>query len=262
MASSLDLDFNKGNITKIINFNNELYCFQQNNISRILFNTRTQISTTDGVPVELGNSYKVDGFVNINSLGSSNPQGIVSTPKGVYYTNNNTKNIYVFDGQQSVSLSSSLGMSSWAKKQNLDSYKLYLDNNYEDLYFINNDTCLGYSEKIKQFESFYDYEDAEIFNVLEDTLAIKNGRLYKLFDGEYNDFFGKTKDFYVTITHNENPYNDKIYDSLEFRSDTYSNENILSENSAFNTIRVYNEYQDTDDTHLDYNKYHSSNLKR
>ena len=140
--------------------------------------------------------------------------------------------------------------------------KLYLDNNYEDLYFINKDTCLGYSEKIKQFESFYDYEDAEIFNVLEDTLAIKNGRLYKLFDGEYNDFFGKTKDFYVTITHNENPYNDKIYDSLEFRSDTYSNENILSENSAFNTIRVYNEYQDTDDTHLDYNKYHSSNLKR
>ena len=274
MASSLDLDGTKGELTKLVSFKNEIFSFQPEAINHILFNSRVQIPTSDGVPIELTNAYKVDGARQLSSVGSSNPLAIKSTDRGIYYMDNITKGIYVFNGQQSESLSDKLGMSSWVKEQNIDSYKVNYDKINQDIYFINNDNCLSYSEKLGEFESFFDYNNSEIFNVKDGTYAIKSNKLYKLFEGNYNRFFEyDSKPFWVTFTHNENPFNDKIYNTLEFRSDTYNyitkdeKGNAitpywdLSNNSAFNNIIVENEYQ-LGSENLDFKRYTPSNLKR
>lgn len=274
MASSLDLDGTKGELTKLVSFKNEIFSFQPEAINHILFNSRVQIPTSDGVPIELTNAYKVDGARQLSSIGSSNPLAIKSTDRGIYYMDNITKGIYVFNGQQSESLSDKLGMSSWVKEQNIDSYKVNYDKINQDIYFINNDNCLSYSEKLGEFESFFDYNDSEIFNVKDGTYAIKSNKLYKLFEGNYNRFFTSSKPFWITFTHNENPFNDKIYNTLEFRADTYNyitkdedGNDItpyweLSNNSSFNKIKVYNKYQDTKEVSLEFNRFTPSNLKR
>lgn len=274
MASSLDLDGTKGELTKLVSFKNEIFSFQPEAINHILFNSRVQIPTSDGVPIELTNAYKVDGARQLSSIGSSNPLAITSTDRGIYYMDNITKGIYVFNGQQSDPLSDRLGMSSWVKNQNIDSYKVNYDKINQDIYFINNDNCLSYSEKLGEFESFFDYNNSEIFNVKDGTYAIKSNKLYKLFEGDYNNFFDEEQPFWVTFTHNENPFNDKIYNTLEFRADTYNyitkdekGNNIttpywdLSNNSAFNNIIVENEYQ-LGSENLDFKRYTPSNLKR
>ena len=274
MASSLDLDGTKGELTKLVSFKNEIFSFQPEAINHILFNSRVQIPTSDGVPIELTNAYKVDGARQLSSIGSSNPLAITSTDRGIYYMDNITKGIYVFNGQVSDPLSDKLGMSSWVKKKDINSYRVDYDKINQDVYF-NGDECLCYSEKLGEFESFFDYNNSEIFNVKDGTYAIKSNKLYKLFEGDYNNFFdNESKPFWVTFTHNENPFNDKIYNTLEFRADTYdyitkdeNNQAVtpywkLSNNSSLNTIKVDNEYQDTKEVSLEFNRFTPSNLKR
>ena len=273
MASSLDLDGTKGELTKLVSFKNEIFSFQPEAINHILFNSRVQIPTSDGVPIELTNAYKVDGARQLSSVGSSNPLAIKSTDRGIYYMDNITKGIYVFNGQQSESLSDKLGMSSWVKEQNIDSYKVNYDKINQDVYF-NGDECLCYSEKLGEFESFFDYTASIIFNAKDSTYAVNSTTLYKLFEGDYNNFFDEEKPFWITFTHNENPFNDKIYNTLEFRADTYEYNTKededgdiityceLSNNSSFDTIKVKNEYQDTEEVSLEFAKYIPSNLKR
>jgi hypothetical protein len=186
---------------------------------------------------------------------------------------NITKGIYMFNGQNNVSITDKLGMNSWIKKQNIDLYSTYYDKVNQDVYFSGSE-CLCYSEKLGEFESFFDYTHAKIFNAGEDTLAIAadysedsaelSYSLNKLFSGDYNSIFGINCPFWVTITHNENPFNDKIYNTLEFRSDTYALKDYRWEltNNTFDTLKVWNEYQDTYDTTLSFVRNKTSNLKR
>ncbi|MCF0113974.1 MAG: hypothetical protein HUJ56_01370 [Erysipelotrichaceae bacterium] len=59
LANALDLDGDKGEVIAIKRFMNNIFAFQERGISRIRFNDRTQISTQQGVPVELANSGKL-----------------------------------------------------------------------------------------------------------------------------------------------------------------------------------------------------------
>ena len=72
--------------------------------------------------------------------------------------------------------------------------------------------CLCFSEKINEFTSFMDYNKANFMFNLENefysvclTSASDRGQistLYKMFDGEYNDFFGETKPYYISYIAN------------------------------------------------------------
>lgn len=260
-SSVIDLNSIKGEISKLEVFNNEIFAFQEYSISHILYNSRVQIPTSDGVPIEISNSAKTEGFRQVCTVGSSNIKGIKNTPNGIYFTDNNTKSLYLFNGNNNSNLTTSFGMSSWAKLQDLNSYSINYDNVNQNVYFINDNTCLGYSERLQQFESFYSYENSYIFNVKDKTYALKNNGLYKLYVGDYNKFFDNFEDFHITFTHNENPFNDKVYNAIEFRADSYFY-NALSEDIPFNILRVNNEYQDTGNVLLNTVKNRSSNLKR
>ena len=61
LANTLDMNGEKGNVTALMSWNEYLLCFQERALNQILFNSRVQIPTTDGVPIEISNSYKVDG---------------------------------------------------------------------------------------------------------------------------------------------------------------------------------------------------------
>ena len=81
LSSIMDMDGDKGQITALRRLNNEVFCFQDQGISRILFNSRVQIPTSDGVPVEISNSYKVDGKVYLSeTIGCTNKWSIVTAP--------------------------------------------------------------------------------------------------------------------------------------------------------------------------------------
>ena len=167
-----------------------------------------QITSTEGVPIEIANSGKVNGKRYLtNNIGCTNKWSICETPNGIYFIDDITKGIFLFNGQL-TNLSDKLGFHSWVNKvsNNLkiwdpayfDNFVTYYDKVNGDVFFINKDQCLAYSEPLGQFTSFYSYEHTPYFTNLKDIgIAIntkKGDSVYKVWlhnGGDYNMFFGK-----------------------------------------------------------------------
>lgn len=259
LASTLDLDGDKGNVRALRRFNNNILAFQDRGISQILYNENMQVSSTDGVPIEIANSGKVNGKRYISDrIGCTNKWSMCETSKGIYFIDDITKGIFLFNGQLD-NLSDRLGFHSWINKTSkdisiwnpvdFDGFVTYYDKVNGDVFFISKDECLAFSEPLGQFSSFYSYEKTPYFTNLEDRGIALNvegtSTLYKPWlhnEGDYNMFFGVYQPFYTTVIANPDMPVDKIFNNLEFRSDSWDkNGNLL--NTTFDTLTVWNEYQ-------------------
>ena len=259
LASTLDLDGDKGTVRALRRFNNNIFAFQDRGISQILYNENMQISSTDGVPIEIANSGKVNGKRYISDrIGCTNKWSMCETSNGIYFIDDITKGIFLFNGQLD-NLSDRLGFHSWINRASdsidiwnpvdFDGFVTYYDKVNGDVFFISKDECLAFSEPLGQFSSFYSYEKMPYFTNLEDRGIALNvegtGTLYRPWlhnEGDYNMFFGVYQPFYTTIIANPDMPVDKIFNNLEFRSDSWNkNGNLL--NTTFDTLTVWNEYQ-------------------
>mgnify|MGYP007027537337 FL=1 len=252
MASTLDLDGNKGEVVSLNTFKNEIFAFQRMGLSNILFNSRVQIPTSDGMPIEITNGLKVSGKRYIsNTIGCANKWSIAESPSGLYFVDNETNSLYLFNGEI-TSLSDKLGFRQWINTHNVhvnwepvgyNNYRSFYDKNNNDVYFTYKDHCLCYSELINQFTSFMSYEGVPaMFNISSDFYAFKNGKMWEQFAGDYNMFFGEYKPFSITFVANAEEPNDKIFNTVEFRADSWDGDNLIS-NKTFDTLDVWNEYQ-------------------
>ena len=253
LSSMLELDGDKGEIEALRVLNNNIYCFQDKGLSNILFNSRVQIPSSDGVPIEITNGLRVDGKVYIsNTIGCNNKWSICVTPSGIYFIDNQTNGIYLFNGSSIESLSDKLGFRAWIGNYNdmgkwnpesFSNFITYYDRNNNDVYFTNGETSLVYSELLQQFTSFMNYGNTPaMFNVDDDFYAIKSGYMWKQFSGDYNMIFGEYCPYSITfIVNPDEPY-DKIFNTIEFRADSW-NGNTLLNKETFDTLDVWNEYQ-------------------
>ena len=268
MASTLDLDGTKGKVNKLLTFKDQIFAFQDKGISNILFNSRVQIPVSDGVPIEISNGMKVEGSRYISdNIGCQNKKSIVTTPSGVYFLDSESNGIYLLaDGL--TNLSTNKGFDIWTKEVSKDpSFKSFYDKNEKDVYFTTEKYCLGYSEKLGQFTSFYDYNDVEtMFNVGTGFYSIKANSvgyqsIYQHSIGKYNEFYGEIKPYHLTIISNDDPQVDKVFTNLDYRADFFDSNNNYLENESFDTLEVWNEYQEGKET-LKYSKFRPSNLKK
>lgn len=258
LASVLDLDGDKGSVNAIRRLNNNLIAFQNKGISQILYNENMQIASTEGVPIEIANSGKVSGKRYItDQIGCTNKWSICETPYGIYFVDDISKGIYVFDGKVN-NITSKLGFDSWIRKtskiglwnpRDFAGFITYYDKTNEDVLFINNNECLAYSETLGQFTSFYNYESTPYLMNLDDkalTIHKDSEGKYKVWlqnGGDYNMFYGEYKPFYTTVIVNPDITKDKIFNNIEFRADSWNKEGTLTEDT-FDTLKVWNEYQE------------------
>lgn len=253
LASILDLDGDKGDVRALRRFNNSIIAFQDKGISQVLYNENVQIASTEGVPIEIANSGKVSGKRYISDIiGCTNKWSICETPSGLYFIDDKTKGIYLFNGSIN-NISDKLGFHSWISKESKDniwnpkdfnSFITYYDKLNGDVFFINKEQCLAFSESLGQFGSFYSYENTPFFaNIKDKGVWIKDGKLWLHNEGDYNMFFGNYQPFYTTVIANPDMPMDKIFNTVEFRADSWDSEGRLL-NSTFDTLSVWNEYQE------------------
>ena len=187
-------------------------------------------------------------------IGCQNKWSIAESPQGLYFIDNNTSSIYLFNGQIK-SLSDSLGFKSWMEQNNsheiwnprdFNNFRTFYDYNNNDVYFTGKKECLTYSEKLNAFTSFMSYEYTRaMFNVGSDFYSINKGKLWKMFNGDYNSFFGETKPYNITyIVNPEEPY-DKIFDTIDFRADVLDSFDQIPQTPIcpIDIIEASNEYQ-------------------
>lgn len=261
LANVLELDGDKGEITKLTRLNNQLLAFQDRGISQILYNENTQISTTEGVPIEIANSQKVQGKrYYTDTIGCSDKWSIAQTPSGIYFIDSNEKSIYLFNGQIR-NLSTEGGFNTWAKQnipsaeekwnpETFDNLVTCYDRQNQEVLFISETTALAYSEKFGCFTSFYDYGKAPYLSNL-DAMGIwaKGNKLWEHQTGAYCKFFGENKSYSMTLIGNQEPQTDKLFTNLEFRA-TVEGEGDYDEAKdsiiatlPFDSIETWDEYQ-------------------
>ena len=274
--ASVDLDGQKGKINSIINYQNNLYVFQDKGISNLLYNPQAQITATDGTPIELANSGRVEGYRYLtDNIGCQNKYSIKNTEDGVFFIDNINKGIYLLSVGQAPSvnsLSETLGFSSWIndlvyKEQrtvNNDNFITFNDIKHKDIYFVTKDYCLGFNSTLKSFVSFYSYENTDIMiNINDNLYAINNGKIYKQFDGDYCNIYGKQKPYNITLVCNEYPTVFKTFTNIDYRQECYdNNEKLLLNDKTFNTVRAWHRFQDTDYKTLNSQKGKTSILQR
>lgn len=264
LASVFDLDGDKGKLNAIRKINNDLYCFQDNGISRLLYNSRVQVNTSDGVPIEIANSAKLqDKQYLSDSIGCQNKWAIKSTSSGIYFIDNYNGGLYKLtsNGIESISNNkmknyfSSLPIGEWSP--NNITAKIDYDDITKDLYIITKDSSLAYNEFLGEFTSFYSYNPLYIVNLQDKSLQLQTERIqdsalseditniWESYKGNYGSFYGSDKaEANVEFIANGDFDSDKVFETIELTtSDIAKINNWKADCYPFDTLEVSNEYQ-------------------
>ena len=270
LSSVLDMDGDKGEVTALRRFSNSIIAFQERGISEILFNTRTQLATTEGIPIEIANSGKVDGKRYISEkVGCINKWSIVEASTGIYFIDNVNSSISIFNGSIQ-SLSNVKGFKAWMQQNNntsiwnpaeFNNFISFYDRANDDIYFINGNDALCFNEMLNEFSSFYSYEETPIMATVQDKfIGVKNNSLWEMHEGDYNNFYGVLQPFSITYKVNPDPYGDKTFTNIEYKADVFLDD-VFQPEITFNELDVWNEYQ-RGHLDLDFKSPGLSNLKR
>lgn len=284
LVSTLDVDGSFGEIRCLRLFNDTIYGFQDKGIFVVNFNSRVQIPTSDGTPIEITNNYRVDGKKYVSTeIGTTNKWSIRETANGLYFIDSLSKAIYRIGPNGLVNLTDSRGFHSWSinsingdkdwSPNNYDNFTTQYDKIHDNVYFINADWCLSYSETLDSFTSFFSYNKVPyMLNIWDSFISIDkdksdNSGYYLWFQnkGDYNYFFNVKSNYYTRFISNGDLQQDKVFNTLEFRADSFdvnSNTKSLNYDLPFNYIRAWNEYQDSNKVQLDYSDIGTSNTKR
>lgn len=258
LSRSAKLDGDKGVLTKIKRWNNNLLAFQERGLAVINFNQQTTISTDAGVPIEIAASGLVSGHYYISSTqGCKNKWSIIDSPYGIYFIDSYNKSINVFGSEGIKSLSTLNLFQDWIIENEKgvvwnhdnEGFKSFYDSIHKEVYFVNNETALCYNELLSQFTSFYDYGKLNTMAVLNNSIyGIKNNNIHRMFEGDtYCNLFGIQVPYSITYKVNKDPFVDKTWTNVEYRADIFDkgniNNNPIKTLQTFDTLEVWNEYQ-------------------
>ena len=267
--NTLDLDGDKGELKALKRLANNIIAFQDTGISQILYNETMQIASSNGVPIEIGNSGRVDGKRYIQeTIGCQDERAIASTPYGLYFIDSINKSFYRLGVDNSmVDLCVNGGMKSWGLSNLNASWKCWYDMYSKEVVLVSPTNSLIYSDVFNIFQCFASYEGIEhtfslngITYLLKEDTAQHRNSVWQRNAIDSSIFFDEIKPIEIEVVANPNPTTDKVFTNIEYRADGFTKGNY-SDNFTFKTLRVWNEYQDTGTITLS-NLYRPSNLKK
>lgn len=269
---TIDLDGGYGPINGTVNFNDEIYTFQDTGIAHISINPRVQVSGSDGLATELGAGGILHDYQYLTTKsGSVNKWSIFSSPSSFYYVDLINKSIGRFSGGI-IGLSDSKGMHQFLINNIDDTSLLRADNPVLDsgisggFNTVNNDAyftfrqgakgntpfTISFNEGSDSFVSLYDYIPAWYINK-GDVMITTNpttGQLWEHFKGTKNSFYGTVYPSSITLNVNPRTGRDVVFNNAEYKMEMTSAAGVDLPAETFNSVRLWNDYQDTTETPL------------
>ena len=251
-SSVLYLDGDKGELRSLNRLGNSIISFQDKGIAEIMYNSYAQLQATQGLPIELANSGKVEGKRYLyNNAGCMNKWSIVERDNSIYFIDDISGSINALTPQL-VSLSDTKGFKTWINQTaslniwNPLDYKNvrgFYDKSLNDVYWSSGDYCLVYSELLGQFMSFMPYRKTSMIeNFNGHLVSERGGELWYLQEGDYNSFYGQQENYSIEYRVTPDPYGDKIFTNIEYRSDMFEGDTEVPF-ITYDRLDVFNEYQ-------------------
>ncbi len=292
-ADYRDVDGVHGPINGLATFANQVHFLQDRAVGIIPIYSRAVLNNAGiiNAQLQIGLGNKIDRHQYISTdIGSKHQWSIVTTGSSLYfYDVLSKKQMKYSPGNQAEPLSDIKGLHAFFDRNLIGDFLNHdnpiLKKGVTTVYdFKNNDILLtfhdqvvvdeedttetsftiAYNELADCFTSFYSFKptiyltNRQIYLSPSDSAS---NSLYVHSRGSYSSFYGTIYPSTLTTIVNENPLQTKVYDNQVFETEainTTSNTPININNSIFNTIRMYNDYQNTDFQTLTYD----SNIKR
>lgn len=249
-ASMAESDPSLGTIVTLDRYKDTIIGLQQYGAFEVLFNSRTQISTEGGVPIEIANSGKVDGIRYLTrDYGIVNNKNYIVANDVIYFLDYKTSDIFSSNMAEFKNLSFLSGMQSWSNTLSSDT-AFYFNSNDAHVYIVDQASdskeTMAYNVNLASFESFYDY------NIM---MGYTNS--YRLMfsqeEGKLNSYTIEAGDsvlpFNVDFVMNGDTTMDKTFDYISFNAENINSgkfdNDIADSNMPIDRFRVFNNYADT-----------------
>lgn len=282
-----DVDGTYGPINAITVFQNQLHFIQDRAIGIIPIYPRAVLNNAaiENGQLQLGLGNKMDKhqYISTNS-GSKHQWSVLATPNSIYYYDVLAKKQYRYRGNNEP-LSDIKGMHTYFDR-NLTGEFLNHDNpilrkgictvyDYKNNEIIStfhdyiniedtNSFTIAYNELADCFTSFYSFTPTIYLSNRQIYLSPSNSvsnAIYVHSKGSYSKFYNIVYPSTLTTIVNENPIQTKVFDNQVFETqaiNTSGSNPVNINDSIFNSIRMYNDYQNTDFQTLVYD----TNVKR
>jgi hypothetical protein len=279
-----DVEGGYGPINALIMLGNNMYFLQDRAIGTLIINPVSLINDNNGLPLKLGTGSGVlEKHINASiDAGTKYQWSVYRSSSDITFVDTRHKKIYLFDGQTLNCISDSKNNRSVLNNLLHDNI-LVNDNpiigkgvlttydyrNNEFLYtFLNIDNdaelipdernTLVYSSITNKFTGFYSFtpyiyinNNNRLYSPKEVTNT-NRGKLYLHNEGNYCEFYDVVYPSSLKFNVNDNPIKTKIFDNLAWITDSSKDEvlgvspEIPFADDTFQTIRCYNDYQNTD----------------
>lgn len=251
-----------GSITSLCNNKGVVYCLQEKGISVVSFNARIQIPTSDGTPIEMSNSGKLDNILDLSSqYGLRYYKQVINTEEGIYFIDSYTNHLCALSQNTIVDIAKTKYNASWFDHELL--YYLAYDSRNSDIYCLNYGNSMVYNTKMQSFMGIFNMYNIQ---TVKDLLRM-NTFIFSYSSGSIQRMFTSNKyasDYKIAFACNTT---DAFLESIIFNSsDSYSYKTIagdryLKENAKnektlvqvnsdtslgkpFTTMTVKNDYQE------------------
>lgn len=223
LANWKSLSQEVGSIQRIKTRNTDLLVIQEFQTSVVLFG-KSVLYNAEGVPNVQQFSDILGQEVFLTGFGTQHPASLGYYGNDYYWVDANKAAIIALTGN-SVTEINRLGFNNkWIKicKENTDFMGCYDVENNEYLIKFSNDTdsqLLSFQREAQGFQTFYPYVPDFLFCCDKVLYAWKNGKMYQQHVSEnYNEFFGETFPSKISFVVNQQPFTDKIFQSISLRS--------------------------------------------
>ncbi len=253
-----------GSIISLCNNRGTVYCFQEKGISVVSFNARVQIPTSDGIPIEMSNSGKLDNIVDLTSqYGIQYYKQVSNTEEGLYFIDSYTHHLCNITQSTVTDLAKTKYNASWFKDDEI--YYTFYDSRNSDIYCVGDTKSLVYNTKLQSFVGEFDlYAKANTLGIIRmntDILKYHNDGIQELFA---NDSYASSYNISLACS-----TTDALLESIIFNSsdkDSYQTQatdrkleesRIADSNSLvqtvlttkpFDTMLISNDYQQATST--------------
>jgi hypothetical protein len=248
----LYVDGKYGQITKIIQNNDLVYCLQEQAISLLEISPRVQTVATDGTSIELGRGQVLYNYSYLNTnSGSVNPQAVFKSQSSIYYIDVINKSINRVIGKDVIGLTDKHGLHSY-----MDTYLNYHTQKFSkqitggfdmitnDAYFTTNSFTLAFNEQLDAFTSRYSFKPLRYIYCLYGLYTTDLGlKLWKHGSGARGKYYDVVYPSKITLIVAPEPDVDCVFNNGEYKSEVYNISGVAQHGKTLSTLLCWNEHQ-------------------
>ena len=259
-----EVDSIYGSINRLINFKNEIYCFQESGFVPLPINQQV-IETSDiGVATVLGTGTVLPTQFNYNigsaEIGIQRDNDIITSGMGMYWIDTNKKKLYRFNGQVDT-LSDIKGISGYLRGfiTTLSTVTGIHNNKYAEILFTmsgefahaSTTHTLVYSEILDNFSGWYDCKPVLYIKTYDRILSSNTGQLLWEHDkGNYGQWYSTYYPTMLEVVVNGGEGAEKEitkqFNNVEYQSEVYD---IFGNDKEYETVH----YISAENSYYSYN---------